>query len=139
MASQSDKDAIRKHIEEIFEAYMKKDREALRSHHSEDWIGYTLNSRAALQGIDAYMENAERIFGSFTFHGYDIIEFNVAVHGDAAVVPYTAKMWGAGTDQEVNIKIRVLDVYARKDGEWNQIATNVSFHPQTIDAFIRGV
>ena len=36
----ADRDAIRAHIEQIFQAYMKKDRKTVRATHSADWRGF---------------------------------------------------------------------------------------------------
>ena len=41
----SDRDAIREHIDQIFEAYIRDDRAAIQATHSTEWRGYISTSR----------------------------------------------------------------------------------------------
>lgn len=48
------------HIDDIFQAYLRKDREALRRTHTRDWVGFQGPSVKIERGIEDYMVNAEK-------------------------------------------------------------------------------
>ena len=52
----ADREAIRAHIDSIFQAFIKKDAAALRATHAENWLGYLEGSRTMIKGVDGYME-----------------------------------------------------------------------------------
>ena len=52
----ADREAIRAHIDSIFQAFIKKDAAALRATHAENWLGYLEGSRTMIKGIDGYMD-----------------------------------------------------------------------------------
>src|SRR5207247_5939200 len=52
----ADREAIRAHIDSIFQAFIKKDAAALRATHAENWLGYLEGSREMIKGLDGYME-----------------------------------------------------------------------------------
>jgi len=52
----ADREAIRAHIDSIFQAFIKKDAAALRATHAENWLGYLDNSGRMLKGINNYMD-----------------------------------------------------------------------------------
>src|SRR5260370_6242167 len=52
----ADREAIRAHIDSIFQAFIKKDVAALRATHAENWLGYLEGSRTTIKGVDGYME-----------------------------------------------------------------------------------
>ncbi len=56
----ADREAIRSHIDSIFQAYIKKDREKVRATHSDDWRGFLIGSRGVIRGIDEYMKTADQ-------------------------------------------------------------------------------
>ena len=134
-----DQAAIRAHIDSIFQAYIEGDRETIRATHSEEWRGFLGRSRSIIRGIDAYMENASATLSQpGGMVGYRMDDHDVLFYGDIALVPYIASLdveFG-GKVIDFKPKIRVLDVYAKDDGEWIQIASNTVRHPET-EAAIR--
>ncbi len=128
---------IHDHIDRIFRAYADKDADTIRATHSAEWRGFLRGSPSILKGIDQYMAVADRALrspGGVT--GYEMREFDVVFQGDdLAVVPYVADMFVARGDQQGAIKLRVLDVYARQDGEWIQVGSNTCTHPESEGLF----
>jgi hypothetical protein len=45
----ADREAIRAHIDSIFQAFIKKDAAALRATHAENWLGYLEGSREMIK------------------------------------------------------------------------------------------
>jgi len=52
----ADREAIRAHIDSIFQAFIKKDSAALRATHADNWLGYLEGSRTMIKGVDGYMD-----------------------------------------------------------------------------------
>ena len=52
----ADREAIRAHIDSIFQAFIKKDAAALRATHAQNWLGYLEGSRTMIKGVDGYMD-----------------------------------------------------------------------------------
>jgi hypothetical protein len=130
----ADRDAIRKHIDVIFNAYIHKDRDTVRATHSADWRGFLTGSRSIIHGIDEYMADADYSLknpnGGMT--GYRMLEYDISFHGDVAIINYIADIdtkWG---DQKGTSKLRVLDVYEKRNGDWMQIASNTALHPDVV-------
>src|SRR6266542_357265 len=48
----ADRQAIRAHIDSIFQAFIRKDAAALRATHAQNWLGYLEGSREMIKGID---------------------------------------------------------------------------------------
>ncbi len=87
----ADRDAIRNHIDKIFQAYIQKNGEVIRATHAKDWTGFQNSSRTTVQGIDQYMDGANGFLKSpVKMTGYKMVEFNVIFYGDVALVPYIA-------------------------------------------------
>ncbi len=134
---EDDAAAIRAHIDSIFQAYMNRDRETIRATHSEDWRGFLSSSRSILRGIDDYMQAAE---GSLTrprrMVGYEMVEYDTYFHGDLAVVPYVAalEIEMGGRRIAYRPKLRVFDLYAKRDGHWIQVGSDTAPHPETQEA-----
>ncbi|MGD8966764.1 MAG: hypothetical protein PVI07_04570 [Anaerolineae bacterium] len=67
--------------------------------------------------------------------GPETIEIDYVFHGTLCVVPYIARLRSTRTaGRIVEIKVRVLDVYAQEDGDWHQVASHMSLHPDTLVA-----
>jgi ketosteroid isomerase-like protein len=128
----ADRDAIRSHIDKIFQAYIQKDAEVIRATHAKDWTGFNQSSRSTIQGIDQYMQDANWYIkwqGKMT--AYKMLEFNVIFYGDVAIVPYIADVSYDNAGQTSVRKLRVLDIYAKLPGGWNQVASDTTLHPET--------
>ncbi len=131
----ADRQAIRAHIESVFQAYMKKDRDTLRATHATDWRGFTNSSRTILRGIDRYMQAADLILSSpAAFTGYNILDYDIIFYGDMAVVSYIADLEWQWEGVVYPGKLCVLDVYTKQHGHWNQAASSVKTHPDAIAA-----
>lgn len=133
---QADRDAIRAHIDSVFQAYIKHDRSAVRETHTQNWRGFIRPSRTIVRGIDEYMNQAEPILASpYTIKGYKIIDSDITFYDDTAFVSYIADL-----DTEVegivfHDKLRVVDLYVKEHGEWNQAGSQVATHPDAVAAF----
>ena len=130
----ADEKAIRDHIDKIFQAYMKKDRETVKATHSTNWRGFISGSRSIVRGIDEYMRDANGAFAQNykPFVGYKMLEYDVIFYGDTAFVSYIAELSWESDGQPSTSKLRVVDLYAKENGEWTQVASNTGPHPETI-------
>jgi len=124
---QKDRDAIRAHIDSIFQAYMHKDRAKILATHSQQWRGFLTPSREIIRGIDEYMAYADRSLKGGGFREYKILDFDVMFYNDVAIVPYIARIG----DEKSPFKLRVLDVYAKLAGDWIQVGSYTAPHPDT--------
>lgn len=132
---EADRKAIRDHIDAVFQAYIKKDRATIQATHANDWRGFLTSSRGIIRGIDQYMQAADGFLQSpVRLTSYKMRDFDVFFYGDLAVVPYIADLEGRAGEQPFSSTLRVLDIYARQHGHWNQVASDVANHPDTIAA-----
>lgn len=126
----NDRDAIVAHIHGLFQAYLRGDREAIRRGHTGDWKGFQIPSRAIVRGLDAYMETADRVLATIRGLRYELLDVEVEVYGDRAVVFYLAREWvvdEGGTERE--ILLRAVDLYRRDPGGWNQYGSHIGLVP----------
>jgi ketosteroid isomerase-like protein len=123
----TDRDAIRTHIDSIFRAYMQSDRAKIEATHARDWRGFLRSSRTIVRGLDEYMEYAERDLKGPLLPSYKILDFDVMFYGDVALVPYIAQLG----PEDYHYKLRVLDVYAKLQGNWIQVGSYTAPHPDT--------
>ncbi len=127
-----DRQAIRAHIDSIFRAYIDGDRDTIQATHSETWRGFLSRSSSIVRGIDGYMRNADQALSQPTrMKGYQMTDFDVVFYDEIGVVSYIAKLdigW-----KDFFPKIRVLDIYHERDGEWIQVASHTARHPDTVD------
>jgi ketosteroid isomerase-like protein len=134
-ARPADRDAIRNHIDKIFQAYISKDAATIRATHSAEWIGFQSQSATAIHGIDAYMKDIDGYLnGPVRIASYKMLEFDVIFYGDVALIPYVAEVTYAFPGGTVTQKLRVFDVYAKLDGAWNQVGSDTQLHPDSIAA-----
>src|SRR5262245_55339328 len=126
-----DRDQILAHIHGLFQAYLRRDREAIRRGHTHDWKGFQLPSRTLVRGIDAYMETADRVLATFPGLRYELVETDVEVEGDRAVVFYVAREWLAdGAGGERTVLLRAVDFYRREPEGWNQCGSHIAVAPE---------
>lgn len=137
----ADRDAIRAHIDAIFQGFIQQDAARIRATHAPDWQGFLILSRSTLRGIDDYMKNATAGWsGPRRMQSYEMLEFEVLFYGDnVAIVPYIAEVTYAfkGRERTAKGKLRVLDVYAKLNDEWVQVASNTTAHPDTLQQLRR--
>lgn len=83
------------------------------------------------------MAEAEAILqGPWRLLSHRMADFDVVFQQDVALVSYVAdlELEREGKGTRVADKLRVLDVYAKENGSWNQIASNVCTHPDSLEA-----
>ena len=87
----ADRDAIRAHIDSIFQAFIKKDAAMLRATHAKNWLGYLEGSRTMISGVDGYMDwNQVDPASPYGMKSYTMREFDMIFKGDAAFVCFVA-------------------------------------------------
>ncbi len=132
---EADRKAIRDHIDAVFQAYIKKDRATIQATHAQEWRGFLTQSRGIIRGLEQYMQAADGFLKSpARLTSYKMRDFDVFFYGDLAIVPYIADIEGKFFEQPYSSTLRVLDIYARLDGHWNQVASDVANHPDAIAA-----
>lgn len=134
MGTQDDRQAILNHIHTIFQAYLRKDRETIRRTHTPDWVGFQGPSIKIERGIDDYMVNAEKSMQHLDGTGYELIDTEVQIHGNLALVYYVARYdYRDAQSNEGSIRLRSIDVYRRENGVWNQCGSHIAPIPATQD------
>ena len=127
-----DKDEIRHYIDTMFRAYTDKDWTNLCIGHTENWCGFTVDSRSIIRTTQAYVTDTEAALEGVELVDYEMIDIDYVFYDATCVVPYIARLRGTwATGELFEVKLRALDVYVEQDGNWRQIASNVSLHPDT--------
>lgn len=121
----ADREAILGHIHSIFRAYLEKDRAALEATHTTDWIGFTVSAEGLVRGIEGYMRYADGVLATSKPLGYELLDTEVLVHGDVAIVYYLARYSFLRDGEERTVRLRSVDVYRRERGEWIQSGSNI--------------
>ncbi|MBI5528283.1 MAG: nuclear transport factor 2 family protein [Deltaproteobacteria bacterium] len=130
-AEKRDSEAIRAHIDGLFQAFIRKDREAIRRGHTTDWRGFQVKSTHLVRGIDDYMKAADVSLATFRGTRHEILDIDIKIYGDMAVVFYLAMYWVHGNDDgEQSIRLRSVDVYRREGNRWNQCGSNICLLPE---------
>ena len=134
----ADAAAIRAHIESIFAAFIDKDAAKLAATHGRDWRGYLTYSRTVVKGRDGYMKANVGSEGMEPkgqgMVGYKIQEFDTVFYGDVGVVNFVADVHQMQGTRPRTSKLTLMDVYAKEDGNWIQVASQTSLHPDYQDA-----
>ena len=128
--SSVDQKEILAHIHGLFRAYIAADRDAIRRGHTGDWCGFQVASTTLVHGIDQYMANADRVLE--TMHGlrYDLLDVEIQVYGNIAIVYYTADYWiRAEGGREQRVPLRSVDIYRTDPAGWNQCGSNICLMP----------
>src|SRR4030088_2014522 len=88
----ADREAIRAHIDRIFQAFIHKDSAELRATHAANWLGDLEGSRKMLRGVGEYMDWSGYFEpgSSYGMTGYKMREFDMIFYGDAAFVAFVA-------------------------------------------------
>ena len=61
--------------------------------------------------------------------GYRIVEYDTVWYGDVAVVNFVADVDYMFGSQPWRSKLTLMDIYAKEDGRWTQVASQTSYHP----------
>ena len=127
MTPKEDREQILQHIHTIFQAYVRQDRDTIRKTHTPDWTGFLGPSVRIERGIDAYMVNAEKSLQNLRGTGYELLDTEVQIYGDMALVYYIARYdYRNREGREGSIPLRSIDVYRREHGEWNQCGSHIT-------------
>ena len=130
----TDEQQILDHIHGIFRAYLDKDRATIRRTHTQDWTGFQVGSQEMVRGIDAHMCNANATLDKTTPLGYELLDTDVSIYGDTAIVHYLASYsYRDHVDEEHTVRLRSTDVYRKDDGHWSQCGSNICRVPQPAD------
>ena len=128
--TRDDREQIIDHIHGLFQAFLRGDREAIRRGHTEDWHGFQLSSDRIVRGIDEYMPAADKVLATVKAKRYELVETQVDVYGEVAVVFYVAREWlDDGAGGEKTIMLRAVDIYRREGDGWNQVGSNICLIP----------
>src|SRR5258707_2536320 len=129
----ADREAIRAHIDRIFQAFIHKDSAELRATHAENWLGYLEGSRKMIKGLDAYMD-ATGYFdpkNPWGMSGYTMREFDMIFHGDAAFVTFVADVESKTPSGPMKRALRIADFYTKQNGSWIQTGSDTELHPES--------
>jgi hypothetical protein len=129
----ADEQAIRAHIESIFQAFIDKDRDTLAATHGREWRGYLGGSRTVIKGRDGYVRASvgDGPMGpkGQGMVGYKILEYDTVWHDNVAVVNFVADVQQMRGTQPHKATLTLMDIYAKEDGHWIQVASQTSNHP----------
>jgi ketosteroid isomerase-like protein len=139
----ADRAEIRAHIESICQAFIDGDIDKIYSTHTEDWRGYLENSRVPIKGIDEYMRangiewprpaNAAKPSRNpdAAKRGFKVFDFDVHFYGPELAVACFMVDFGqkSGSDILTGTRYRIMDVYAKRNGHWNQAASHTVIDP----------
>lgn len=140
---EADRAAIRAHIESICQAFIDWDIDKIYATHTRDWRGFLENSRTPIKGIDEYMRangidwpqpaNASRRAAdtNASTRGFKVFDFDVHFYTPELAVACFNVDFGdkSGGDFITRVRYRIMDVYAKRDGEWNQAASHTVVDP----------
>jgi ketosteroid isomerase-like protein len=137
-----DRAAIRAHIESICQAFVDGDIDKIRATHTDDWRGFLENSRTPIKGIDAYMRAngipwpppagaPTRPASPDPSRGFRVSDFDVHFYGpDLAVANFFVEFGQKnGAEFTTGTRYRIMDVYARRSGQWTQAASHTVVDP----------
>ncbi len=135
----ADAAAIRAHIESIFQAFIDADVHKIYATHSEDWSGLLEGTNKPIKGIDDYMRangfdwprpaNAPKLTSYFPpGTTYKIDDFDVTFYApDLGVASFFGGF--VGKDGIALRRFRIMDVYAKRKGNWIQVASHTVIDP----------
>lgn len=140
---EADRAAIRAHIESICQAFIDGDIDKIHATHTEDWRGFLEGSRVPIKGIDEYMRangipwppyanapkrapNPNRGTASFKLSDFDVHFYGPELAVACFNVDFGQK---SGGDLITNVRYRIMDVYVKRNGQWNQGASHTVVDP----------
>jgi ketosteroid isomerase-like protein len=130
----ADREAIRAHIDSIFQAFIHKDAAALRATHEKNWLGYLEGSRTMIRGVDGYMDNSYVDPSSpYGMKSYKMREFDMIFKGDAAFVCFVADVEANTPKGPSSRALRICDFYTKQDGKWIQTGSDTELHPESAE------
>jgi hypothetical protein len=127
---------IKREIEIICQAFIDKDRKTLEATHGRNWRGFTPESDHVIRGIDGYMNEATfdpQMPKGQGMVGYRISDFDVVFYGDTAVASFVLDVDAVRGTQKAAQKLTILDVFQKEAQRWVQVASNTSYHGDTLE------
>ena len=129
-----DREAIRAHIDSIFQAFIKKDAAALRATHAENWLGYLEGSRTMIKGIEGYMDwNQLDPKSPYGMKSYKMREFDMIFKGDAAFVCFVSDIESITPNGHFLRALRICDFYTKQTGQWIQSGSDTALHQESLE------
>src|SRR5256885_4688870 len=130
----ADREAIRAHIDSIFQAFIKKDAAALRATHAQNWVGYLEGSRTMIKGVDAYMDwNQVDSKSPYGMKSYKMRECDMIFKGDAAFVCFVADVESNTPNGPFHRALRISDFYTKQNGQWIQNGSDTALHQELVE------
>lgn len=130
----ADREAIRAHIDSIFQAFIKKDVAALRATHADNWLGYLESSGTMIKGIEGYMEyNYVDPKSPYGMKSYKMREFDMIFKGDAAFVCFIADIESHTPNGPFHRALRISDFYTKQNGQWIQSGSDTALHQESLE------
>jgi ketosteroid isomerase-like protein len=131
----ADREAIRAHIDSIFQAFIRKDTAALRATHAENWLGYLEGSREMIKGVNGYMDwNQVDPKSPYGMKSYKMREFDMIFKGDAAFVCFVADIESNWPGAPSHRALRICDFYTKDNGKWIQSGSDTALHQESLEA-----
>jgi Domain of unknown function (DUF4440) len=134
---EADAAAIRAHIESICQAFVDWDVDKIYGTHSEDWRGFLEGSRVPIKGIDEYMkangidwpkDKGSKPYPDST-RSFRLLDFDVNFYSpELAVASFNLEFFRKA-DNVVQNRLRIMDVYAKRNGAWIQAASHTVVDP----------
>ncbi|HEV7473992.1 MAG TPA: nuclear transport factor 2 family protein [Pyrinomonadaceae bacterium] len=130
----ADREAIRAHIDSIFQAFIRKDSAALRATHADNWLGYLEGSRTMIKGVDGYMDwNQVDPKSPYGMKSYKMREFDMIFKGDAAFVCFVADIEANTPNGPYHRALRISDFYTKQNGQWIQNGSDTALHLESME------
>jgi uncharacterized protein DUF4440 len=137
-----DRAAIRAHIESICQAFLDGDAEKIRATHTDDWRGFLDSPGPPIKGIDEYMRAngiqwpppagaPKRAWDPNPNGAFKVFDFDVHFYSpDLAVANFFVDFGRkSGSEFTTGNRFRIMDVYARRNGQWIQAASHTVVDP----------
>ena len=136
----ADAAAIRAHIGSIFQAFIDGDEQKIYDTHSEDWRGLLEGTPAPIKGIDEYMRangidwpkpaNAPKRTSYFAAGTtYKMSDFDVHFYNPELAVANFIGEFNSKSGETLR-RFRIMDIYAKRKGNWIQVASHTAIDPQ---------
>src|SRR2546426_12419681 len=133
----ADREAIRAHIDSIFQAFINKDAAALRATHAENWLGYLegyLGGSPMIKGINGYMDwNQVYPKSPYGMKSYKFREFDMIFKGDAAFVCFVPEVDSLTPNGPSHRVLRICDFYTKNNGQWIQSGSDTALHAESME------
>jgi ketosteroid isomerase-like protein len=130
----ADREAIRAHIDSIFQAFIKKDVAALRATHAENWLGYLEGSREMIKGVGGYMDwNQVDPKSPYGMKSYKMREFDMIFKGDAAFVCFISDIESNTPNGPFQRALRICDFSTKQNGSWIQSGSDTALHQDSVE------